>query len=382
MSMQAVNLAPSPAEPLAQPARWLIRRHTSLAELGAMQPAWQELAAHALEPNAFYEPWMMLPALKLFPRRRALEVWSVHLDTGNGPRLVGLFPFERRWHFPRLGIRHLRSLRYHYCSLCTPLVDARLAAPVVHELLRVLRGAGGLVEFRLLTDGPVAAHLKQWLARRRIGTQLRRFNRAAFAPHATPAAYLAATFSASERSNLRRRERRLREQGELRFESLAADEPIAPWVDRFLKLEASGWKGRRGSALAIVPAGEEYFRQLCMAAHAQGRLRMHALTLDGRVLAQLCLLAADCGLYGFRMTYDEAYARYSPGVLLSVWHTRRLHDQPHVQWADSCSDPDSALMNRIWRGRRPLLDLSASFGTMGAVLAGFDRLLARTGTRA
>jgi CelD/BcsL family acetyltransferase involved in cellulose biosynthesis len=120
-------------------------------------------------------------------------------------------------------------------------------------------------KFRLLADGPVAARLRRWLAHRRIGTQLRHFSRAGFAPHASPEAYLSATFSASERSNLRRRERRLREQGELRFESLAADERIAPWIERFLNLEASGWKGRRGSVLATVPAGGDYFRQLCIA---------------------------------------------------------------------------------------------------------------------
>ena len=33
------------------------------ADLARFLPAWEDLAASALEPNVFYEPWMMMPAL-------------------------------------------------------------------------------------------------------------------------------------------------------------------------------------------------------------------------------------------------------------------------------------------------------------------------------
>src|SRR5689334_24097610 len=37
-----------------------------LAGLKALTAEWEELAAAAVEPNPFYEPWMALPALEAF----------------------------------------------------------------------------------------------------------------------------------------------------------------------------------------------------------------------------------------------------------------------------------------------------------------------------
>src|SRR5687768_13561878 len=37
-----------------------------LAVLEKYVPAWEDLAANAIEPNAFYEPWMMMPAIHAF----------------------------------------------------------------------------------------------------------------------------------------------------------------------------------------------------------------------------------------------------------------------------------------------------------------------------
>ncbi len=33
-------------------------------ELDSYVPAWEKLAADAIEPNVFYEPWMLIPAIR------------------------------------------------------------------------------------------------------------------------------------------------------------------------------------------------------------------------------------------------------------------------------------------------------------------------------
>src|SRR6266478_5680049 len=59
---------------------------TDSAELEALQDAWEELAAASVEPNPFYEPWMLLPALRSFARRERVEVVLVF----RGDLLCGL----------------------------------------------------------------------------------------------------------------------------------------------------------------------------------------------------------------------------------------------------------------------------------------------------
>ncbi len=354
-----VSPVASPIPSIAAPLSWRIVRLHCLDQLYALSSQWEGLAARALEPNVFYEPWMMLPALAQFHGRMRLEVYAVFAESSRESRLVGLIPFERRGGFPGLSSPRRRLLRYYYCSLCTPLLDGECADEALRQLFLVLRRAGGVWEFDLVhADGPVMGALQRAAANVGLADQLahsrQRVARALLRPALSAEAYLCASFPGKKRSKLRRRERQLRELGELRYDTLAPDQSPQAWIDEFLGLEASGWKGAAGSAFARVPGGAQFFRQACLAAHDRGRLEMHALRLNGRAIAHLCLFTAAGGLYAFRTAYDETYARYAPGVLLAVWHSCQVHERPQVAWVDSCADPASAVDNELWLDRRGL----------------------------
>src|SRR5258706_6154937 len=89
------------------------------AGMGAMVPAWEDLAANALEANPFYEPWILLPALWARGEEgfECVSVW----DEG---KLIGLFPFERRASFKRLPVATLTAWRHSAYLLCTPILRA------------------------------------------------------------------------------------------------------------------------------------------------------------------------------------------------------------------------------------------------------------------
>src|SRR5438067_1001368 len=108
----------------------VIRVARDRAALEAIVPAWEDLAAHACEANPFYEPWILLPALRAQgegPAFRCVLVWDAD-------RLIGLFPFERKVNFKGVPAATLTSWRHSAYLLCTPLVRAGAAA----ECLRAL----------------------------------------------------------------------------------------------------------------------------------------------------------------------------------------------------------------------------------------------------
>src|SRR3989442_15355605 len=110
-----------------KPVIQVLRDRESLAAIVA---PWEDLAAHAIEPNPFYEPWILLPALQAQgegEQFRCISIW----DEG---RLIGLFPFERRRRFKGLPVPTLTSSRHSAYLLCMPLVRAH--APT--ECLRAL----------------------------------------------------------------------------------------------------------------------------------------------------------------------------------------------------------------------------------------------------
>lgn len=74
------------------------------------------------------------------------------------------------------------------------------------------------------------------------------------------------------RRDLRRREKRLLEAGEVKRVALRTREELPRWIDEFLALEASGWKGRRGSALACSEVNLRFAKELFTRAFERGRL--------------------------------------------------------------------------------------------------------------
>jgi CelD/BcsL family acetyltransferase involved in cellulose biosynthesis len=122
--------------------------------------------------------------------------------------------------------------------------------------------------------------------------------------------------SARFRANLRRRERRLLELGAVAIRRAGAPEEADAALDDFLALEASGWKGRAGSAIAEDATLVRFYRAVIRDAARRGALAVRSLTLDGRPVA-VHLGLVHRGVYHLPKTaYDEGLAHVSPGQLL------------------------------------------------------------------
>src|SRR5438046_494856 len=118
----------------------------------AIAPSWENMAAAAIEPNPFYEPWMLLPALELFGLGRGFRLVTVW----NGERLDAVLPLERTATFKGLPLPALSSWRHRHCLLCTPLVRADGAVETLAVLIEWLRAEGtSLVGLQYIpTEGP------------------------------------------------------------------------------------------------------------------------------------------------------------------------------------------------------------------------------------
>jgi len=130
-----------------------------------------------------------------------------------------------------------------------------------------------------------------------------------------------------------------------------SDDPSA--YDEFMRIEASGWKGRRGTALGCDNGHAAFFREMCAAFAANGSLALLSLQADGRAIAMACNLVSDGVTFCFKIGYDEEFARFSPGILLQVASIEHFH-AGNSTWSDSCAVPFNAMINRLWSGRRQL----------------------------
>jgi hypothetical protein len=346
-----------------------------LTALEKYVPAWEDLAANAIEPNAFYEPWMMMPAIRAFGAGRRLQFALVLANEparhDGAPLLCGIFPLEQQSHYQGLGrklpFKTLRLWKHKYCYLCTPLVREGYGRQVIAAFFDWLNAGShdcSLMEFRFIAgEGLFNDFLIDYFERHaKLHYISMYFLRAMFRPTIDADTYICAALSAKHRKMIRRQERQLSEIGRLEYDALTPDDDVGVWIEEFLRLEAGGWKGRENTAIASDESDQSYFRSIAKEAFRRGRLSMLALRLDGRPIAYKCDFPTGRGLFTFRIAFDENYARNSPGMLLEIENIRRLHARSQIDWVDSCNDSFSSMFNRLWPARRTILDVVVGAG--------------------
>ena len=332
-----------------------------LALSGELAAAWDRLADAASEPNPFAERWCLQSALHLLdPQRRARLV--VVQGEADGP-LIGVMPIAPASHYGPVPFAHVAGWAHPNHFLGLPLVRSGMESLFWSILLGwcdAARWARTMLHLpRLTEDGPLHRALLETARQRGAAAEVvHREERALLESDLSPAAYWEVAVRAKKRKELRRQANRLAEQGNVAFRRWQTGEEVDPWVDAFLDLEARGWKGRAGSALASHSDTEAWFRAIVPAAAAAGRLDMRALDLDGRPLALLVNFLCPPGGFSFKTAFDEDYARFSPGVLLQQANLDLLGD-PRIEWADSCAAPDHPMIDSVWRERRALVWVNA-----------------------
>jgi CelD/BcsL family acetyltransferase involved in cellulose biosynthesis len=117
-------------------------------------------------------------------------------------------------------------------------------------------------------------------------------------------------------ANLRRRLKRLGEQGAVAIARVDGADGLEPALQRFFHLEAAGWKGRRGTAIAADRRLVTFYSSIARAAAAGGWLALRELTVDGRPAAMHFGLAYRGTYFLPKPAYDEALGACSPGQLL------------------------------------------------------------------
>jgi CelD/BcsL family acetyltransferase involved in cellulose biosynthesis len=134
---------------------------------------------------------------------------------------------------------------------------------------------------------------------------------------------LMSSISGKLRSQLKRTRRDLAEQGELRFEALSApDVDVA--LGEFFDLEASGWKARRGTAIASDARTVAMYTRFARSAAARGWLRLYRMTLDRRPIAASIVALIDGRATGMKIAFREDFARWSPGMTMQAEMLRAL----------------------------------------------------------
>jgi CelD/BcsL family acetyltransferase involved in cellulose biosynthesis len=326
--------------------------------------AWEMLAADALEPNPFYEHWMLLPAIRHFGGGKDLKFLLVFQNgTGQSPSvLCGMFPLERIRPYMGLPVGAWSIWKYNHCPLTMPLIRKNCAREVLAALFDWLASAeagGHLLDWRyVLGEGVFHQILVDQLhAMGEVPLIWEWFTRALFRPLETADRYITTALSGKHRKAFKRRSELLADLGPPEFRVADEGADIADWIESFLRIESSGWKGREGSAMACSEANRSFFVEAVSGAFRKRRLLMTAMDVGGKTIAQNCYFRVGAGSFHFKPAFDEEYARFSPGFHMECELIRYLHGQSEIEWMDSCTSSGNEMYNRLFIARRTIQSL-------------------------
>lgn len=326
----------SPADSLAAPR---VTRGDALSALG---PAWNTLTTSG--GNGFMHPVALAAAAQ--ETGADIITLSAWIDTA----LVGFWALRRRRPLPFLPAQ-LEALPYDYAFLSTPLLAPGHADAAMAAFLATIAEAADLPDALWLKDfdaeGPAFAALAA-LPQTSIRTQSR--------PVATREEGIKA--SGSTRKKLRQHFNRLAALGTVEIVDHREPAPLLTALDSFLALEAASWKGGEGTALSSKPADAAFARRMLAGLAETGGASIIELRLDGKVLASQVLLYCGPHAFTWKIAFDGAFAKYSPGAIL-VDRLAELLLAGGTTLIDSCA-LDSGFMGQLFSGRKTTIDLVLS----------------------
>lgn len=280
---------------------------------------WEEIALDGDGGEPFFQPYWIKAFAESFERGRPLSI----IVTREGERLRGVLPFvKQKRFFGGIPARTLRSLSgIHSCRFdltCAPKSHARVAAATWQTLKR--NASWDVIEaLNVPLDGTFPSIMR--------AAQEDGFLTGTWPTLLTPILPLPAKsddpFAESPtkhkqfRARLKNYEKKLESYGEL---SLEVNRRFSKeQLDLFIELEASGWKGKIGGAIARNSRAVQFYHQALKEAAQRGHLCVHTLRVGASVVAMELGLVMNNRYYSPKVTYDERFSNCSPGHLLNRW---------------------------------------------------------------
>jgi CelD/BcsL family acetyltransferase involved in cellulose biosynthesis len=275
---------------------------------------WDELAdrvgAGPFQRPGWFDAWM-----RAFGGGDSLAVLTARRDGG----LVGAVPVLRRRR------RVSSPTNWHTPSFDAVAEDDSVAGELAREL--VARGSSALDVSFLDPEGPFGARAReeaQDAGRRTIWRPVLR----------SPYLDLSGDFESYEagldtkyKRELTRRRRRLEELGEVGIEFTDGRTELERQLEEGFAVEGSGWKERRGTAIASHPGTQAFYTDVARWAAQRGWLDLGFLRLDGRALAFAYLIVLGGVVHVVKVGFDPEQRKFAPGSLLTRAAIERAYER-------------------------------------------------------
>lgn len=118
------------------------------------------------------------------------------------------------------------------------------------------------------------------------------------------------------RTNVQRWQRKINQLAEVEYVTVFGSQSMEEHLKDFTEMEASGWKGRAGSAIQASLEVLEFYRRMTSRMAERGWLQWHFLRAEGKTIAGQLATQIGRSLVLLKIAFREEYSSYAPGNVL------------------------------------------------------------------
>ncbi len=123
-----------------------------------------------------------------------------------------------------------------------------------------------------------------------------------------------------------RRWRKLNREHQVQFRFAEPFQSLETELERGFQIEATGWKGERGTAILSAASTRAFYTAVARAYHSRGELRLIWLDIDGQAAAFNYCLARSRRLYCLKIGIDDRFRPHAPGLLIDYCTVQRCFE--------------------------------------------------------
>ena len=127
--------------------------------------------------------------------------------------------------------------------------------------------------------------------------------------------------------NLRRLQRKIEGMADVELASFIGQQCTDDLFERFLELEASGWKGKERGAILSSPTATAYYREVFRRLRELGWCELYTMSLDGVMIAAQFGVRLNRRVFLFKICYSEEFSNLGPGNVLMMRTIERAFQQ-------------------------------------------------------
>ena len=317
---------------------------------------WRLLESNAMEFNAYLSPDFVIPALEYLFGSKDVLIMLVLKKDGPAEKLVGLGIFRNKKGNLNFPFPHLEAYRSPQAFLTGILADKKYHEQVFANIMHFFnknrwKWFGLKFKYLPLTGTTFFALCdkgKQYHISWHQEVQAQRsciFTDNVFRENPTYAVHK------KLKKDIRRCFNNLEKLGNIEWNLYKGNEISDEMIDRFLKLENTGWKGESKTSILSAPHRKKFFLKMIGLFRGKNAVFFTELSVNGKVVASNCNLISGDNGFAYKVAWDPEYAKYSPGNLNEYEFLSRFNSlNLEIKSLDSGAT-EGSFIDRFWPNR-------------------------------